>query len=296
VVNLSPRGASIQKGNGKMSSPRSSLDQAHADLVTIEAELNALTAAKSVAIHNAASFAQWKADYNLKQAERERLTALIEALKPEVALIESEEAEAALRKRYAAKVTANAKLAARIKADLAKANGILLALVRDVAEAAAEDSEVNAALPDDLAPLIPAGIIARGRPGLERQELEKTRVWLWVNARNGALIGDQDQVIDRGDGRGRIGEGSYTVNCTSALFEQIEYHPAEPAQRPRDMWQMLLPQPDGPGVAFDGTKLSYPSEVLGALASAERANEPRERPIEIELRPVPAIAAEEVAA
>ena len=61
----------------------------------------------------------------------------------------------------------------RIKAGLAKANGILLALVRDVAEAAADDAAINAALPDDVDPLIPADFIARGRSGLDRKELKK---------------------------------------------------------------------------------------------------------------------------
>ena len=154
----------------------------------------------------------------------------------------------------------------RIKAGLAKANGILLALVRDVAEAAADDAAINAALPDDVDPLIPADFIDRGRSGLDRKELKKTRVWLWVNARGGGLIGDQDAVTDHGNSLGRIGQGSYLVNCQRALFEQVEYFPSEPAERPLALWQLRLPQPDGPGLVFDGTKCNFPDAVLGELA------------------------------
>ena len=157
-----------------------------------------------------------------------------------------------------------------------------------------EDSKINAELPDDHDQLTPADITARGRPGLERQELKTTRTWMWVNARTGGLIGDQDSVRDCGNGLGRIGEGSYTVNCQRSRFVQTEYFPAEPAQRPKSLWQMRLPSPDGPGFAFDGTRLTYPSQVIDELSKAKHTNEPRERPVEIELRPVPA--AEEVAA
>ena len=278
-----------------MTIPRVNLDEARVDLAAVANELHALTAAKSDASRSAASFGKWRADHDAKAAERDRLTALIETLERESAVVESTEAEAAMRRRYAAKVTANAKLAQRIKTDLARANSILLALVCDVAEAA-DDAAINAALPDDLEPLTPADFIARGRPGLDRKELKKTRVMLWVNARGGGLIGDQDAVADRGNGLGRIGEGAYVVTCSRALFEQIEYFPAEPAERPQALWQLRLPQPDGPGLAFDGAKCNYPADVVAELARAARVGEPRERPTEIELRPVPSIAADEQAA
>ena len=57
-----------------------------------------------------------------------------------------------------------------------------------------------------------------------------------------------------------------------------------------------LPRPDGPDFAFDGTRLTYPGQVIDELSRAERAKEPRERRTEIELRPVPSIAADEEAA
>ena len=138
-------------------------------------------------------------------------------------LAEAEQAIADLRRRHAAKVASNAKLAVRIKTDVAKANAILLSLARDVAEAAARNSRINAELPDSMEPLVPADLLARGRPGLGRKELKKTRVMLWVNARTGGLVGDQNYIHDHGNGRGRIGEGSGTVICQRAPFEQVEY-------------------------------------------------------------------------
>lgn len=271
---------------------RTTLDQARADLAAIESNLAALLAKKIEASKTAASFDEWRSTHGAIAAERERLTVVIEGLEPTVAAEEAGQAKVDLLRRYEARNTANQKLAARIKADLTKANNIVLALVRETAEAAVEDSRINAALPDDLEPLIPADFIARGRPGLDRKELSKTKVWLWTNARNGMLIGDQDAVIDLGNGRGKVGQGSGQTNCVAALFEQVEYCPEEPAQRPRALWQLALPQPDGPGLVFDGSKCNYPTDVLAELARGARANEPRERPIEIELRPVQPAATE----
>jgi hypothetical protein len=293
---LGSRGASINKGKmNHMSSTSAQLDQARNDLAAIEVELNALHAAKAEASKTPSAFSKWRAAYDAATAERERLVTVVESLEPAAAAEESASARDDLLKRYEAKATANAKLASRIKSDVAKANAILLALARDVAQSAAEDAEINAGLPDDIEPLTPADFAARGRPGLDRKELKKTRVMLWVNARTGGLIGDQDSVRDRGDGLGQIGEGPYTVNCQRSPFVQTEYHPTEPAQRPEALWQMRLPSPDGPGWAFDGTRCNYPEAVLAELErGAARAEEPRERQTEIELRPVPPV--KEVAA
>jgi hypothetical protein len=279
-----------------MSTPRAELDKARTDLATIEGEINALLAAKSDASRSAASFAGWRADHDAKTAERERLATLIQNLESEVAAVEADEARNELLKRHAAKITTNIKLAARIKSDLAKANAILTTLVRDIANAAIDDADINTRLPEGVDPLIPADILARGRAPLPRIDLEKSRVWLWTTLA-GHIVGDQDAVVDRGNGRGRMGEGPYSVNCTSALFEQVSYHPAEPAERPQPLWQLRLPQPDGPGAAFDGSRCNYASDALAELARRVQATEPRLRPVEIELRPVPSIAAgEEVAA
>ena len=75
----------------------------------------------------------------------------------------------------------------------------------------------------------------------------------------------------------------------AALFDQIEYHPAEQAERPQFLWGMRLPQSDGPGFIYDGARYNYAAEALAEIAKVARTNEPRERPVEIELRPVPSI-------
>ncbi len=279
-----------------MNNHATALDEARAALARIDgAELAALDAAKSEASRNQVAFISWRTKHGAVTAERERLVALIEVLEAEAAADEAKAADDTLRKRHADRKVANLKLAARIKADLTKANSILLALVRDVALAAAEDSEVNAALPDDLEPLVPADFIARSRPGLERLELGTARVWLWTNARNGALIGDQGAITDLGNGRGAVGQGSGHINCVAALFDQVEYHPAEPAQRSEPLWQIRLPRPDGPGWAFDGSRCVYPEAVFAELERGARAGEPRERPVEIELKPVPSVQKEAAA-
>ncbi|RQH15689.1 hypothetical protein [Bradyrhizobium sp. RP6] len=276
------------KGSKRMSEP-TLIEQTRADLAAIDTELAALDTAKAAAIRTAASFATWKADFDAKQAERERLAALVDAIEAEDAAAKVAADAAALRQRHADRKAANEKLASRIQADLKKANAILLALVRDVAEAAAEDAAVNAALPDDLEALVPADVLARTRAGLARKDLATERVWLWTLADTGMLIGDQDSVTDCGEGRGRIGTGAYTKLCRLALFEQTEYHPAAPAERPQSLWQMRLPQPDGPRFAYDGTRCNYPAAVLAELARDAIASEPRERPVEIELHLVPTV-------
>jgi hypothetical protein len=269
-------------------SNRTALAQARANLAAIEEELAALLAAKSEASKSTATFLKWRTGHDAATAERERLMTVIENLEPAVAPEESASAREDLLKRYEAKVTANAKLANRIRSDVAKANAILLALVRDVAKAAEEDSRINASLGDDLEPLVPADFIARGRPGLNRQEVNRTRFWLWTTP-NGTIIGDQDSVVDLGNGLGKTGEGAYYTRCVAALFDQTEYYPSEPMERPVPLWQLRVPRPDGPGFEFDGSKCNYPADVLGELAKGMRAKEPRARPVEIELRPVPSI-------
>ncbi|WP_028346061.1 hypothetical protein [Bradyrhizobium murdochi] len=274
---------------------RTAVEQARAALAAIETELAVLEVAKSEAARDQTLFNEWRTKYAAATSERERLVALIEVLEAEAATAEVKAAEDALRRRHADRKVANEKLAQRIRTDIKRANSILLALVRDVADAAAEDARINESLPDDMEPLIPADFIARGCRGLERQELKTTRTWLWVNARGGGLIGDQDSVVDRGNGFGQIGEGPYTVNCQRSLFVQTEYFPAEPAQRPEPLWQMRLPRPDGPGWAFDGARCNYPAAVLDELARGARVGEPRERSVEVELKPVPSIEKEAAA-
>jgi hypothetical protein len=70
------------------------------------------------------------------------------------------------------------------------------------------------------------------------------------------------------------------------LFEEIRFHPAEPAERPVPLWQVRLVKPDAPGVAYDGTGVWYASDVLAALERGAHEKEARERPIETELVPL----------
>ncbi|MDA9469624.1 hypothetical protein XH87_34350 [Bradyrhizobium sp. CCBAU 53415] len=261
---------------------------AKADLATVEVALLMLDEAKPTAIRNTATFAEWRVKHDALDAERERLSELIVTLEHEECEAKAAAEAVALRERYDECRAANQKLAARIKSDLKKANAILVALLRDTAQADIATGAVNAQLPDGLEPLVPPEAIARTRAGLPRQDLTSKRTWLWTTE-GGMLIGDQDSVRDYGGGRGRIGQGSYTTLCHLALYDEVEFHPEEPAQRPHSLWQMRLVGASGPHYEYDGTRCNHPHDVLAELARGEIAAEPHERPIEIELRPVPTV-------
>lgn len=280
---------------------RKRLDQARADLETVERALSALASSKAEASKSAAAYAEWRADHDEKIGERERLSTLVEVLEAEVSAANGVEADAELRKRYAAKVAANAKLAARINSDLAKANAMMLALARDVARSAMEDRLMNRSLPDDLDPLVSADFLARGAPGLPAEVISSERIWLWTFAESGALVGDQDSVVDGGNGRGNVphsdelavltkGQLPPLTKCIRKPFDQITMHPPKDAERLTPLWQIRLLDPHGPRVLFDGSDIFQPAEALAALERTVSA--PRERPIEIELRPVASIRAD----
>jgi hypothetical protein len=266
---------------------RARLDQARADLQTVNNELIALEGEKADASGSRDAFEQWRSDHATATAEKERLLLRIELLEKELARTSALDDEDERRKRYAAKEIENAKLAQRIQTDLAKANAILANLLHDVAKSVAEDQAINANLPDGLASLVSADFLARARAALPRQEITRERVWLWVRADNRALIGDQDAVEDLGEGRGIIKPPHVPpIRCMRFLFEEVRHHPAQAGERALPLWQMRLLQPDGPGVAFDGSDLRQPREVLMALRAMQAATEPRERPVETEIVPL----------
>ena len=114
---------------------RTAIATARSELASIETELAALQAGKSAAARSSADYLKWRTSYDGANSERERLTALVETLEAEAEIAAAKDAAAELRRRYENRKAANAKLAARIKSDLAKANSILLGLIREVAAA-----------------------------------------------------------------------------------------------------------------------------------------------------------------
>jgi hypothetical protein len=279
------------------------LELARAGLEVAESALILLAGSKAAAASGGVeAYALWRADNEAKAAERERLTIMIDSIERELSEASTADADAEFRKRHAAQGSANAKLAGRTNADLAKVASIILTLARDHAEAALEDRRINQLLPDDLAPLVSADFLARGAPALPREVIRSERVWLWTFADSGALVGDQDSVNDLGDGRGVIPppEGLAAVtdgrtlrkkNCVRSLFDQITMHPEQSAERLTPLWQMRLVDPNGPRVLFDGAEIFQPAEALAALNRASAGMAPKERPIEVELRPVQPVSA-----
>jgi hypothetical protein len=50
---------------------------------------------------------------------------------------------------------------------------------------------------------------------------------------------------------------------------------------------------DAPGFAFDGSRSTYPNQAIAALDQVASIKTLRERPIEIELTPIPAVSPKE---
>ncbi|MCK1595870.1 hypothetical protein [Bradyrhizobium sp. 164] len=267
---------------------RARLERARSELIENERGLAALVEAKADASKaGREAFASWKDEFDWRATEKERLTILVETLEREIAEDRGAEAKIAFRERYNRRRAANEELAQRISSELAEINAKAIALFRDLAAAAIEDAELNAALPADVEPLIGANVLARARPGQEREVISTEQVWLWTRADNGAVIGDPDGVEDLGKGRGIIRRMAPlpSIHCRKMLFEQISFHPAEATQRPNAFWQVRLLDAEGPGIKFDGTEFSHPREVLAALDGAVQASGPRPRPVETEIRP-----------
>lgn len=268
---------------------RARLEQSHAELAENESCLAALVDAKAEASKaGREAFARWKDDFEWRTMEKDRLTVLVEALSQELVNEGGAQADAAFRESYKRRRVANDELAKRIANELSEINNQVLALLREIATAALEDAKINAALPPDLAPLVSAHVLARARPGRPREVVSCKRLVSWVRSDNGAIVGDPDAVEDIGNGRGIIQrmEPLPAIRCHKALFEQISFHPAEDPVRPRPFWHMRLVDADGPGTIFDGTELTHPSHVLAALDRVAQVSEPRDRPIETEIRPV----------
>lgn len=265
------------------------LEAARAELAVVECALTKLVTTKVAASASSAAFAAWRQEHDTRTAERERLQILIEVIERDLAAAIAADRIEELRQRHAAKLVENAKLAERVRSDLAKANAIYIALIRDVARSAVEDQAISAELPEDLGPLISADQLARARPGLSREEISRERLVLWVQSSSGGLIGDQEAVEDLGNGFGRIARPLASMadtRCVRQLFEEAQFHPAEPAERARPLWEVVILQPDGPRTLFDGTEMRQPREVLAALDRAVAPREPRARPVETEIRPI----------
>lgn len=263
------------------------LNEARTTLVNAEEAKQLLEAREGAAIASSSSdYAAWKAERDANETEIDRLTKLIVILEAEIAAATEAEADNNIRKRYEAQLKANAGLAKRIRADLTKANEILLALIRDVSAAAIEDASINGGLPDDLAPLVSAEQMARGKAALPRKDIATENLMLWVRSDSGYLVGDQDRVEDQGEGRGVLRTGMGWHNCRQQMYRSISFNPAERAEMPQSMFRTIrLPLADRPGLAWDGERVRSARDSLLALDVPRGEN--KQRPVETELVLVP---------
>jgi hypothetical protein len=262
------------------------LDAVRAELVAVETGLTELAAAKGRASASADAFARWRQECEAKTAERERLLIQVEALEIEIAAAVAASRDAEMRRQHAALKIVGEKLAQRIQLDIEAANNILLPLIRDVAQFEAEIRAINSSLPAGLEAIVSPDQLARAKPALPREDIGREKALLWTRAEDGGIVGDQQAVRVLRDGTGEITlYNRHPVKCVQRKFEIVEHRPAEPAERARPLWNMVLVRPNAPGTIFDGADLQ-PREILAALDRATAPRDPRARSIEREIRPI----------
>ena len=271
----------------KSSDAEKRLEVAKAELVAAQANVAALIADENAAAAGADTYATWRSSRDAATTEVERLTKLIGSLSSEIEELQQRDAEDALRKRTASAKKTNEALARRIRDEGGKALDTIRTLMRDVATAAIEDAALDEILPDGAERPASADAIARGRPALMRKEIEEKKISLWVFSETQNLVGDQDAVVDHGGGRGMIQPAfAAAVACEKRAFLSRTLHPEERAQRAEPFFAAFrLPHCDGPGTAWDGTRLYRPEQVVSALDEAASV-EKTKRPVETELIPL----------
>ena len=230
------------------------LEQARADLDAVNDALTALEAAKAEASKVSATFAKWRASVDEKTGERERLDICIAALEAEVEQQKRDAARADLLSRRAALDKETAALARRITEEGAKSAAVLVQLAEEAKANAVAVEKLNRELSGDER-LIHADHIARHRDPAPRKNLEETAVDLWVFEHTGALVGDQDCVVELSNGRGTIPATEHSLTNKPVVrkrFRQVRYLAAGHREYADALGSVLrLPRFDAPGMLFD---------------------------------------------
>jgi hypothetical protein len=234
---------------------RMTLDQARGELAVVENELSALVASKCEASKTSTAFSKWRSSVDEKTNERERLAIRIEALEAEVEQEKRDAARADLLSRRAALKKRTAELARRITEEGVKSAAVLVQLAEEAQANAADVEKLNRELSDDEQ-LIRADHIARHRDPAPRKNLKETAVDLWVFEDTGALVGDQDCVVERSNGRGFIPANNAISLSNNPVvrkrFKQIRYLKPSDREYADPLASVLrLPRYDGPGMLFD---------------------------------------------
>jgi hypothetical protein len=230
------------------------LEQARADRDAIVQELTALAASKAEASKTSATFAEWRLSFDQKIGEQERLDICIAALETEVEQQRKDAARADLLSRRAALEKETAALARRINLDGAKAAEVIVRLTEEATANAVAIEKLNRELSGDEQ-LIHADHVARHRDPASRKDLDETVVDLWVFERTGALVGDQDCVVELSNGRGTIPATQHSLTSHHVVrkrFRRVRYLAPVAREYADPLGSVLrLPRFDGPGMLFD---------------------------------------------
>jgi hypothetical protein len=204
------------------------IDSSRQDLAAANAALDAILARELEATDTAASFGAWRAECDAATSEVDRLTKLLDRLEAVAGEAERQAQAAALAKRADTQRQANEALARRISAEGGPAIEKLLELARDIATASMVDEALNSALPD-AERVVSADALARLRTPTPRENISEKAIDLWVFARSGAIVGNQDDVNPTRDGSTGLIRGSQT-RAVKRKFRSITYREAESRQ------------------------------------------------------------------
>jgi hypothetical protein len=241
------------------------LDAAREGLAAAEAAVAAIAAREKAAINDQANYDRWQRENSAAAAEVTRLGKLVASIEEQATRESEEKAAAALRERVGSQNRANQQLARRLRDEGVKASAVLLDLMHDVAKAAAEDAAINSRLgPADQIPS--AELIARGQPFRPRENVSEKQIELWSFASTGIACANQGDVRIDADGGGSLpsgAEGRFRIRCVRRKFRKIRYREEmQPARVEPMALAARIPRFDGPGLLWDGPRISHPSRAL----------------------------------
>jgi hypothetical protein len=241
------------------------LEAARERLAAAEAAAAAIEAREETAINDQATYDKWQREHSAAAAEVVRNKKLVASIEDQAARESKEKAAAALREDVDAQNRANQLLARRLCDEGAKAAAVLTGLMHDVAKAAAQDAAINSRLgPAEQIPS--AEWIARGQPFRPRENVGEKRLEMWVFSSTGVAIPHQGDVRIDADGTGSLpsgAKGSFRIRCVKRKFRKIQYREEkQPARIEPMVMAARIPRFDGPGLLWDGPRISHPSRAL----------------------------------
>jgi hypothetical protein len=264
------------------------LDTARDELAAAEAAAAAISARENTELADPVAYKIWQSEHDAAVAEVKRRRKLVASIEDQTAREGEQQAAAALQKRITDAKKNNELIAARMRDEGVKAAEVLLRLTRDNAQAEAETATINSLLPPDASPITSAEVLARARPAMQREEISEKKTELWVFESTGAIVGAQGDVQVASDGTGTLPSGAHgrlRIKCVRKQFRSVQYREAEPAARVEPIVTALrLPDFAGPGLLWDGPRISHPSKALAAFDQLSQANQ--SRPVLTELVPI----------